>query len=208
MLGTLRERRRQMLRDEILQAARLLAAEKGYYATSMDELAARVGISKPTLYSYFATKEDLIVAAVAQSMQRLLDVIESSRDEQTPLGRLILFLRSAVQMFSQEGGSSRPMNPELMQLISSREETASYIQRIDAAIVDLIEQGIQQGEIDPYFDPKTVTLFFHALIYTLKLECFSTLRTSDSTDTEDKLATMFERGIRPQQHPTPNSQQP
>ena len=53
MTVSLRERRRQLLYDEILTAVGELLGEKGYSAMSMDELAARVGISKPTLYSIF-----------------------------------------------------------------------------------------------------------------------------------------------------------
>jgi AcrR family transcriptional regulator len=56
MTLTLRERQKQALREEIMNAAQELVAEKGYGAMSMDELAARVGISKPTLYAHFANK--------------------------------------------------------------------------------------------------------------------------------------------------------
>jgi AcrR family transcriptional regulator len=56
MTVPLRERRRQLLRDEILQAAAALLNEKGYAAMSMDELAGRAGISKPTLYGYVREK--------------------------------------------------------------------------------------------------------------------------------------------------------
>ena len=69
MTNSLRQRRRQMLEAEILDATREILAERGYVAMSMDDLAAQVGISKPTLYSHFATKDEIIVATILREVQ-------------------------------------------------------------------------------------------------------------------------------------------
>lgn len=198
MVMSLRERRRQMLRDEVLQAARVLLAEKGYAAMSMEELATRVGISKPTLYSHFATKEDLIVAAVAQSMQYLIDIIETELVDQTPLQSLKILLRTAIQiLIDQDVVASRPMTPELIQLIRSRDETIRYIQRIDHTIIDLVQQGIVQGEIDPDLDPNAIVLAFHGMIHTLKIGFFGENHITNLDSIANSMVTMFERSVRP-----------
>lgn len=62
----------------------------------MDELAGRVGISKPTLYSQFATKEDLIIAAVMYWFDRVEQIIASDQTPRTPLQQLCFILRTAV----------------------------------------------------------------------------------------------------------------
>jgi AcrR family transcriptional regulator len=197
MVLPLRERRRLLLREEILQATRALAAEKGYAAMSMDELAARVGISKPTLYSYFDTKEDLIAAAAIHSMQQVMDIIEAELAGQTPLQRLSLILRTTLQILMDDGITPmRPMSPELMQLIRSREDTTAYIRRIDAALLALIQQGIQQGEIDPALEASAIMLSFHALIHTLKVECLINTELCSPVSMIDTLVTLFERGLR------------
>jgi AcrR family transcriptional regulator len=196
MVMSLRERRRQMLRDEILQAARELAVEKGTITYSMDELAARVGISKPTLYSHFATKEDLIVAAAAQSMQQILHVIETQLFDQTPLQSLLLLMRTAIQMLFEEGVTVyRPMSPEIIKLIHSNPETFAYVQRIDDTISNLIREGIEQGEIDPKLDPPTVMLALHGMIHALRFETVH-VQISDQATVIHTLLTLFERGIR------------
>lgn len=187
-----------MLQDEILQTARQLATEKGYVAMSMEELASRVGISKPTLYSHFATKEDLIVAAAAQAMQRLIDIIEADPTGQTPRQRLVLLLRTAVETMICEGGTSfRPISPEIIQLIRSREETLTCIRRIDAAVSHLIQQALAQGEINPALDPMTIALALHALLHAPKVEYFSEMdrATTSAQAIADTLATIFEHGI-------------
>ncbi len=62
------ERERQML-----AAAELVFAERGYQATSMDEIAARVGVTKPMLYEYFGSKDGLLRACLARARQQLQD---------------------------------------------------------------------------------------------------------------------------------------
>jgi AcrR family transcriptional regulator len=47
---------------EMLQAAAQVFGERGYHGASMDEIAARAGITKPMLYSYFDSKEGLFAA--------------------------------------------------------------------------------------------------------------------------------------------------
>jgi AcrR family transcriptional regulator len=209
MVVPLRERRRQLLRDEILQAARELVAENGFAATSMDDLASRVGISKPTLYSYFDTKDDLVVAAMTQLMQRLVDVIENELVDQPPLHSVLLLLRHSITLIFTEGrGAYRPVDPELMQLVSSREETRSYFQRFDTTIRDLVLQGIQQGEINPALDPDAVVLAFHGLIQATKMEVSGALGTSTTPDIETMqttLVTLLEHGLRHPDMPPPSS---
>jgi AcrR family transcriptional regulator len=61
------ERRR---RTVVATAARLFA-ERGYQATSMDEVAARVGVTKPMLYEYFGSKDGLLAACLARARQQL-----------------------------------------------------------------------------------------------------------------------------------------
>lgn len=52
-------------RDRALEAARALAAEGGYAAVTMQEVAARAGVSRATLYRYFASKDHLLAEVIA-----------------------------------------------------------------------------------------------------------------------------------------------
>lgn len=68
----------------ILEAAKSVFLERGYVAASMAEVSARVGGSKQTLYSYFASKEDLFVAVMlekgAAQVFPLFDIFHDSED--------------------------------------------------------------------------------------------------------------------------------
>lgn len=67
------ERERQMI-----TVGEQIFAERGYQATSMDEIAERVGVSKPMLYEYFGSKEGLLVACIRAARAELLSVTLTS----------------------------------------------------------------------------------------------------------------------------------
>lgn len=52
--------------------------ERGYVAASMDEIAERVGVSKPMLYEYFGSKEGLLVACIRQARAELLEATSAA----------------------------------------------------------------------------------------------------------------------------------
>jgi AcrR family transcriptional regulator len=67
------ERERQMI-----EVAEEIFAERGFQATSMDEVAERVGVSKPMIYEYFGSKEGLLVACIRAARTELLNVTLAS----------------------------------------------------------------------------------------------------------------------------------
>lgn len=67
------DRERQMM-----SVAERVFAERGFVAASMDEIAERVGVSKPMLYEYFGSKEGLLVACIRQARAELLRVTSAA----------------------------------------------------------------------------------------------------------------------------------
>src|SRR5579883_3501693 len=74
---SLKEKQRQEREELILQEAEKVLMEKGYYETSIDEIAARVGIAKGTVYLHFPSKEDLVVAIFQRDMERILQSVDA-----------------------------------------------------------------------------------------------------------------------------------
>jgi AcrR family transcriptional regulator len=60
-------------REQLLDVGRALFAERGFEATSIEEIAARAGVSKPVVYEHFGGKEGLYAVVVDREMQQLLD---------------------------------------------------------------------------------------------------------------------------------------
>ncbi len=61
-------------REQLLDVGRSLFAEKGFEATSTEEIANRAGVSKPIVYEHFGGKEGLYAVVIDREMQRLLDL--------------------------------------------------------------------------------------------------------------------------------------
>lgn len=72
---TLAQRRKEELRREIITAAFDCFAEKGYHATGIADIAARLGIGHGTFYRYFENKRDIVDHVVSDLIGRIVDVL-------------------------------------------------------------------------------------------------------------------------------------
>ena len=72
---TFAERKRQELREEIVDASFAEFAERGYYNTGIADIARRLGIGHGTFYRYFQNKRDILDHVVTQAIERLLDAL-------------------------------------------------------------------------------------------------------------------------------------
>src|SRR5919197_2630045 len=63
---------------QTLAAARILFAERGFGAVTMDEIAAEVGVTKPLLYAYFGNKEGLYLACMEPAAAALVDTVAAA----------------------------------------------------------------------------------------------------------------------------------
>lgn len=65
-------------RQQLLEIGRTLFAAKGFEGTSVEEIAAKAGVSKPVVYEHFGGKEGLYAVVVDREMRRLLDGVTGS----------------------------------------------------------------------------------------------------------------------------------
>ena len=137
------------MRAGILTAAADLFRERGYRAATLDEIAQRVGVSKPTLYGYFRSKEELLAAIFHRAMslfERDLGAIRASGDDPVAkLRRVIRFHVGAViaersflaVFFSEEAN----LPPRLSRAIRRRKA------RYDRSVRVIVDAGIRAGSL-------------------------------------------------------------
>jgi AcrR family transcriptional regulator len=65
-------------REQLIDIARGLFAERGYDGTSIEEIAARAGVSKPVVYEHFGGKEGLYAVVVDREVRSLLTMVQSA----------------------------------------------------------------------------------------------------------------------------------
>jgi len=65
-------------RRQLLDAAMEVFVARGYHAAAMDEIAERAGVSKPVLYQHFPGKQELYLALLDESVERLIEAVVSA----------------------------------------------------------------------------------------------------------------------------------
>ena len=166
---TLKERQRQEREALILLAAEEVLIEKGYHEMSMDEIAARVGISKGTVYLHFASKEDLVFALFERDMQKFQELVEARIDPaSTARGRLETILHL---MF--EGLLSKRISL-LYTIYNSSELRKIFIEKkgcmremmeqLTTCVTSLLEEGKAGGEFDATLATSVMLSAFFSLL--------------------------------------------
>lgn len=79
---------RQERELQMLEVAAVEFGRKGFEATSMDDIAAACGVTKPMLYNYFKSKEGLYAAMINRAGSYLVNAIIAVREEKDPVKRL------------------------------------------------------------------------------------------------------------------------
>jgi AcrR family transcriptional regulator len=135
-------------RVAILQQAAKLFDERGYYETSLDDIAASLHVTKPTLYYYVENKEDI----VRQIIARAIDTVEAHAALVRASGanaaeRLRLFVRGYVALMNSEFGRCLLTLRRIPTSRTTRAKTAAAYRRIDAVARELLVEGIADGSI-------------------------------------------------------------
>lgn len=145
------ERRKDARPQELLAAAIDLFVERGFAATRLEDVARRAGVSKGTLYLYYANKEDLFKAVVRESIVPVIGDAELSVAEFD--GHSADLLRDVILTWWRRIGSTKASGisklimaeadnfPELARFY--REEV---INRGTRMISSMLERGVQRGE--------------------------------------------------------------
>ncbi|MDB5886521.1 MAG: Transcriptional regulator, TetR family [Polaromonas sp.] len=149
--GARHERRKEARPGELLDAALDLFVEKGYAATRVEEVAARAGVSKGTLFLYFPSKEELFKAVVRQSISGRL--VEWNSDFEAFSGTTCDMLDFCMNSWWERVGATKASG--LTKLIMSEagnfpEIAAFYQQEVvqpgHALIRRIFQRGIDSGE--------------------------------------------------------------
>lgn len=147
-------RRKDARPQELIAAALDLFVERGYAATRLDQVAARAGVSKGTLYLYFPGKEELFKAVVRETVVPILgeaeDAIGRCQGSSAALFREIVLgwwerfgntkLSGIAKLMIAESGNF----PELARFYHEE-----VIRRGNAMIARLLERGVAAGEFRP-----------------------------------------------------------
>ncbi|MER8186535.1 TetR family transcriptional regulator [Kitasatospora sp. NPDC094015] len=102
----LRERKKQRTRDALVGAAHTLFLDRGYGDTTVDEIAAAVDVSQRTFFRYFANKEEVALAVMADAEDFFIDCLRSRPVGENPLQAMRASITEAWRTLGEARGSS------------------------------------------------------------------------------------------------------
>ena len=144
----------QAKRDAVLHVAAQMFNERGFHATSLDDIAARLNVTKPTLYYYVKNKDAILLACVKKGLDMTREGIDASRAAGgNAIDQLRACMRTYAEVVTQPFGMCliRVGDEEVPE--PSRTELRRLKSEIDHAFRRLVEQGVQEGVLAPC-DPK------------------------------------------------------
>lgn len=156
-------------RERILQAAWDLFFRKGYQATSVDEIVEESGLSKPTVYAHFTTKENLCVEYLKERRKQEIPMLRAAiRAARSPRDRFLATIRFVREglisngyrgcgFFNLVSEIPDPGNPVV-------EEARDFMERFR----DEIRESVRElQESDPRYadiDPERVTSSYYMIV--------------------------------------------
>jgi len=142
-----RRRRKAERPQEILEAAFLEFSRNGYAMTTLDQIAERAGVTKGTIYVYFASKEQLFISMVRELMKATLDTVQDMFERHD--GSTADLLRAQFSFIYQHLVEDRRRREVVRMLISEAsrfpELADRYHQDVHRPCLDMLQKAIQRG---------------------------------------------------------------
>ncbi|NUQ33438.1 MAG: TetR/AcrR family transcriptional regulator [Planctomycetaceae bacterium] len=143
---TRRKLKTERKREAILRSAAAAFAQKGYYGTSMEDIAERLLMTKGSLYYYFKDKEEILFACHDYSLNLVLDNLEQVEAMDAPTDEKLACLTAAhvdVMLDALQGSAmaldfSALSEPLLKKIIAKRD-------RFERGLRSLIKRGTDEG---------------------------------------------------------------
>jgi AcrR family transcriptional regulator len=156
-------------REAVLQTAVRLFVEQGYNQTALSDVAERLKITKPALYHYFRSKEEIFLECYRRGSALIQEALSAiSTHEGTGLEKVGRFIQAYADVITGDFArcfiwmEEREFSPE------ARQEIRGYKRQIDRRLRQLIQAGVEDGSIEPC-DPKLAAFAVAGAINSISL---------------------------------------
>ncbi len=153
----------------VLQAAGDLFFEQGYHSTTVDQVIERSGISKPTVYNYYPTKQDLCIAYLTERMavelKLLRDVLAAKRSAKTKYMGIIEHYGDRILASDYRGCGFYNMISEMADCKNPIVKTAkNYAESVKEIIRAVVEELIQADPKYRKLDKELLTNSYYVIL--------------------------------------------
>ena len=197
-----RGRPRTFDRDEAVQTSLRLFSERGYQGTSIADLVAAIGISPPSLYAAFGSKEALFREALSAYADGrgafVAQAFETDLPLQQQLQRLLQNAAAAFTPPSREGPPGCPISTDLVQHSPDDAEVAAHVEalrdRRRQLIARRIEAAKKRGEVPATTNAKALARHVAAVITGMAQQARDGARRADLLDIAEAAMLAWPRG--------------
>jgi len=164
-----REEKFELKRQAVLRTAAALFRSKGVENTALSDVADALNISKPTIYYYFRSKDDVLLALIEEAVAQFADAEAHAEDYPLAPGvsnvaRMERFLRRSMRILFDEIGTSFPTwLPHLLDG-DKRAQLVAIGKPVDETAEKILRDGIADGS----FAPSNVTATYRFVIGALR----------------------------------------
>ena len=138
--------KRQRRRQEILHAALRAFKERGYHATTLDDIAEQIGVRKTALYHYFPDKEAILYECHRESLTEIERLMKEARELDTASEQLAHVIREHVRVMTDTLEGS-PLAFEVTAFSPERQkEMIAARDRYERELRSIIDRGVEEGE--------------------------------------------------------------
>jgi AcrR family transcriptional regulator len=181
--------------DSLLHVAVAVFNERGYDATSMDELAARLGVTKSAIYHHVSSKVELLRLALDRALDALFAVTEEAGATTGPaIARLEHVVRGSVRVLADE----LPFVTLLLRVRGNSAVEQAALQRrreFDLLVTELVRAAEEEGDVRPDVDPALTSRLLFGTVNSLT-EWYRPDRGLDAAALADALVTTAFDGLR------------
>jgi AcrR family transcriptional regulator len=153
--------------DSLLDVAVAVFNERGYEATSMDELAVRLGVTKSAIYHHVPSKVELLRLALDRALDALFAV---TREPGATTGRAIDRLEHVVRGSVRVLAAELPFVTLLLRVRGNSDVERSALQRrreFDRVVTGLVRAAEQEGDVRPDVDPAVTSRLLFGTVNSL-----------------------------------------
>jgi AcrR family transcriptional regulator len=153
--------------DSLLDVAVVLFNERGYEATSMEDLAARLGVTKSAIYHHVPSKVELLRLALDRALDALFAVTEEpGATTGRAIDRLEHVVRGSVRVLAAE----LPFVTLLVRVRGNSDIARDALQRrreFDRVVTRLVRAAEQEGDVRPDVDPAVTSRLLFGTVTSL-----------------------------------------
>lgn len=189
-------RTRDVKREAVIRAAARAFQARGFHNTSLDDIAAALEVTKPTVYYYVTSKEELLFECFKAGLELIREACRAARTAGGPAReRLTAVLKRYAEAIASDFGwcMVRAEDHDLSPAMSR--EVKALKSEIDQSIRRLIREGILDGSIEKC-DPK-MTAFALAGALNWIAHWYREDRSMSAPEIAAAFVTLFENGLAP-----------